>query len=87
MGSHSVTCVPPGRGDIPAFTPAEAGTRSSDATAQHVWNVVMPRPIITKFGITDYVGNSYSYAPILVEFGWVGNSPQIGEIQPLCDFL
>jgi len=47
----------------------------------------MPRPIITKFGITDYVGNSYSYAPILVEFGWVGNSPQIGEIQPLCDFL
>jgi len=28
MGSHSVTC---GRGDIPAFTPAElAGTRFSD---------------------------------------------------------
>ena len=29
MGSHSVY-LPPGRGDIPTFTPAEAGTRFSD---------------------------------------------------------
>jgi len=30
MGSHSVTCHPTERGDIPALTPAEAGTRLSD---------------------------------------------------------
>ena len=29
MGSHSVTCHP-AEGDIPALTPAEAGTRLSD---------------------------------------------------------
>ena len=29
MGSHSVTCHP-NRGDIPALTPTEAGTRLSD---------------------------------------------------------
>jgi len=27
------------------------------------------------------------HMPILVEFGWVGNSPQISEIYPLCDFV
>ena len=30
MGSHSVTCHPVERDDIPAITPAEAGTRLSD---------------------------------------------------------
>ena len=29
--SHAIQCyLPPGRGDIPALTPAEAGTRLSD---------------------------------------------------------
>ena len=27
--------LPPGRGDIPAFTPAEAGTRLSDPGGMH----------------------------------------------------
>ena len=32
LGSHGITqCyLPPGRGDVPALTPAEAGTRLSD---------------------------------------------------------
>jgi len=29
--------LPPGRGDIPAFTPAEAGTRLSDPEGMQGW--------------------------------------------------
>ena len=29
--------LPPGRGDIPAFTPAEAGTRLSDPGGMQGW--------------------------------------------------
>ena len=29
--------LPPGRGDIPAFTPAEAGTRFSDPRGMQGW--------------------------------------------------
>ena len=36
MGSHSVT-YQPGRGDIPALTPAEAGTRLSDHGGMQGW--------------------------------------------------
>ena len=36
MGSHSITCHP-GRGDIPAFTPAEAGTWLSDLGGRQGW--------------------------------------------------
>ena len=37
MGSHSVTCMPRGSGDFPAFTPAEAGTRFSDPGGMQGW--------------------------------------------------
>jgi len=37
--THGITqCyLPPGRGDIPALTPAEAGTRFSDPGEMAVW--------------------------------------------------
>ena len=38
-------------------------------------NFVVLGPIITKFGTIDYVGTP-THMPILVEFGWVGNSRQ-----------
>jgi len=36
---HGITecCLPPGRGDIPALTPAEAGTRLSDPGGMQGW--------------------------------------------------
>jgi len=42
MGTHmpyGITqyYLPPGRGDIPAFTPAEAGTRLSDPGGMQGW--------------------------------------------------
>ena len=53
-------------------------------------NFVLPGPIITKLGMVDCVGDLYSDA-ILVTFGSVGNSPQIGKIKPLwllqCSFF
>jgi len=36
MGSHSVY-LPPARGDFPAFTLAEAGTRFSDPGGMQGW--------------------------------------------------
>ena len=36
MWDHTVL-LPPGSGDFPAFTPAEAGTRFSDPGGMHGW--------------------------------------------------
>jgi len=44
-------------------------------------NFVLPAPVISKLGMIDYVGDPYSRGhAVLVKFGSVGNSRQIGEI-------
>jgi len=59
---HGITqcCMPPGRGDIPALTPAEAGTRLSDpGVMQGCVDLVMSECSLSGRG-QGYVNNFYT---------------------------
>jgi len=53
MGSHSVY-LPPSRGDIPAVTPAEAGTRLSDSGGMQGRVDLLPQRHSVQHAVTGY---------------------------------
>ena len=68
--------LPPGRGDIPALTPAKAGTRFSDPGGMQGW-VDLQGTVITE--MIDLVGSLHNIVLKISEATFLPNIIDIGQ--------